>query len=76
MKVKAIQKIEVELDRSEVIHIIQEHLVKTGRWEHDLLIDENNVIRAVSMGHLGVRYDIVRNASAEDHAFYKLYLGH
>jgi len=76
MRINATQKIEIELDKSEMLKVVQEYLVKTRRWEHNMYINSNNeVIREVDMDHLGTRNEVVRLASGEDIAFYTLYRG-
>lgn len=76
MRINATQKIEIELDKDEILKVVQEHLVKTGRWEHNMYINSNDeVIREVDMDHLGTRDEVLRLATPVDYALYALYRG-
>jgi hypothetical protein len=78
MRVKAIQHVEVELSQSEILRIIQQHLIITDRWKRGHFIgSDNKVYHEVDIytSHHSSSYEYVRDATPEDVAYYSLYQG-
>lgn len=75
MKVTA--SIEVELDKSETLKVLQAYLVDNGWWKHEWLIEDDDVFNIMYLHttHTSLIQTYIRSATATDKVVYALYRG-